>query len=175
MSNFNFYSADFFPFSRCSVLQWKREGCWLSFYYSLRMGLIAWIEGGNVKSLSIVYKSCIPSYFMTGCLLINATFFFNKKIYILDRNNYWFVFHTISPWFCKKGDYWVVRILNSHVHNFSTVINQFSSSESVMMYSNVEFELALVAIQKGIVLLHDYLGCCCIDYSVLMYRDDIQI
>ena len=45
----------------------------------------------------------------------------------------------------------------------------------IKTYLNVEFELALVAIQKGIVLLHDYLGCCCNDYSVLMYRDDIQL
>ncbi len=32
--------------------------------------------------------------------------------------------HTMYPWLCKKGDYWVVWILNSHVHDISTTLTQ---------------------------------------------------
>ena len=79
----------------------------------------------------------------------------------------------ISPWLCENGDYWVVWILNGQVHN-STALIPSSSAESVIhygdinwtpailgegqvihetafnviMYLNVELELALVAIQK---------------------------
>ena len=38
----------------------------------------------------------------------------------------------IPPWLCKKGDYQVVWILNSHVHNVSTALIPCSSVESLI-------------------------------------------
>ncbi len=45
--------------------------------------------------------------------------------------------HTISSKLCKKGDYWVVWILNSHVHDFSITLIPNSSTEGVIRYGDL--------------------------------------
>ncbi len=45
--------------------------------------------------------------------------------------------HTISPWLCKKGDNWVVWILNCHVHDISKTFIPSSSTESVSHYGDL--------------------------------------
>ncbi len=45
--------------------------------------------------------------------------------------------HTISPWLCKKGNNWVVWILNSHVHDISTTLIPSSSTERVIHYGDL--------------------------------------
>ena len=50
----------------------------------------------------------------------------------LLTNKYNFFNFSISPWLCKKGDYWVVWILNSHEHDISTTLIPSFSAESVI-------------------------------------------
>ena len=84
--------------------------------------------------------------------------------------------HATSPWLCKKGDNCLVWMpCNAHVHSISAIFFQaflgkasfinlghlpYSARviKSQVMYLNVQLELALVAIQKCLALLHDYLG-----------------
>ena len=48
----------------------------------------------------------------------------------------------ISPWLCKKGDNWVVWILNNHVHDISTTLIPSSSTESVIHYGDLIWDPA---------------------------------
>ena len=42
--------------------------------------------------------------------------------------------HATFPWLCKKEDYWVVWILNSHVHDIITTLIPSLITESVIHY-----------------------------------------
>ena len=49
--------------------------------------------------------------------------------------------HTTSPWLCKKGDYWIVWILNSHVHDISstTLIPKSSTYRMTLFRTPAKF------------------------------------
>ena len=48
--------------------------------------------------------------------------------------------HKIFPWLCKKGDYWVVWILNGQVYNISTALIPSSSKESIIHYGDLNWD-----------------------------------
>ncbi len=54
--------------------------------------------------------------------------------FLISQSHY---IHTISPWLCKKGDYGVVWIISSHVHDISTILIPSSLTESVIHYSDL--------------------------------------
>ena len=56
------------------------------------------------------------------------------------------------PWLCKKGDYWLVWILNSHIHNICTTLIPSYSVESVIHYSDLIRDRTPATISVGQVI-----------------------